>query len=304
MSHVMRPMLAENSRLTYQQKLDHIQMMLKEEHLLGAVKLDGIRGLVEDVGLLSRSLKLIPNKYTRERFHCADLYGVDGELILEADATHPDIYRRTNSAVMTIKGEPNVELFVFDHRGSPTLPFYRRLEHLEQVEHAFITHVQHVVCKTVEDVVALDDRAIEMGFEGLILRHPFGPYKANRATLREGWALKLKRFEDSEAEVIGFIEQMHNGNEAETNELGLTKRSKKSENLIPAGTLGALVCRDIKEGWEFEIGTGFTMAEAQEIWEHREQWYGQIITYRFMRHGMKDKPRHPSYKGKRSTDDL
>ena len=45
--------------------------------------------------------------------------------------------------------------------------------------------------------------------------------------MREGYLLKVKRFVDGEALVIGVTEPMHNANEAKTNELGRTARSHK-----------------------------------------------------------------------------
>ena len=78
--------------------------------------------------------------------------------------------------------------------------------------------------------------------------------------------LKVKRFEDGEAGILAVEEQMHNGNEATTNELGRTQRSSHKENKVPMGTLGALVCKDVETGIQFNIGTGFTDEVRQQLW--------------------------------------
>ena len=53
-----------------------------------------------------------------------------------------------------------------------------------------------------------------------MMRNPIAPYKQGRGTFREGIIYKLKRFEDSEAVIIGFVEQMTNQNVLEKDELG------------------------------------------------------------------------------------
>ena len=45
-------------------------------------------------------------------------------------------------------------------------------------------------------------------------RHRHGLYKLGRSTFIEQGLIKLKRFEDGEAEIIGFKEKMLNQNEA------------------------------------------------------------------------------------------
>ena len=38
-----------------------------------------------------------------------------------------------------------------------------------------------------------EQRYLAQGYEGVMLRHPAGPYKPGRSTAREAWLLKLKR---------------------------------------------------------------------------------------------------------------
>src|ERR1019366_8796365 len=111
-----------------------------------------------------------------------------------------------------------------------------------------------------------------------------GPYKMGRSTEREGYLLKIKRFEDGEAEVIGFEERMHNGNESTTNALGRTERSSHQENLIGRGDLGALIVVGVNgtyKGVEFKIGTGFNDAERGVIWQYRAAHIGRITKYKY-----------------------
>lgn len=265
--------------------------------VLASPKLDGVRAIIRDGVVLSRSLKPIPNRHVQMMFGRHELEGLDGELIL-GDPTHPEAYRRTVSAVMSIEGDPDVDFHVFDRwdRDYPynevtlsyglTIPvFSKPIHNMEELE---------------EYEVALLDK----GYEGVILRDPQSPYKFGRSTTKEGYLLKLKRFADSEAETIGFEELMHNHNEATINETGHHERSTKQDGLLPADTLGALIVRDIHSGVEFKIGTGFTAAERQKLWNLRATLRGALVKYLYFPTGSKEKPRFPSFQGFRHRIDL
>ena len=51
-----------------------------------------------------------------------------------------------------------------------------------------------------------------------MLRDPSSLYKQGRHTLKSQALMKLKKFYDDEAKVIGFEEKMHNNNEQEKDE--------------------------------------------------------------------------------------
>jgi DNA ligase-1 len=262
-------------------------------------KLDGVRGLVIDGKLRSRSLKMFPNHHVQVRYSRPKLDGLDGELIL-GSPTAPDVYRVTNAACARIEGEPDVVFYAFDlhdHDG----PFEERYEALVDTVAGSrdVQLVPHVLVKNADDLLEAEQKIVAAGYEGLILRSPSGPYKYGRSTSREGWMLKLKRFLDSEAEIIGIEEEMHNGNAAKTNALGRTERSSHKANLVGKGTMGALLVRDLKTGVEFSIGTGFTAADRAAEWP-----LGKIVKYKYFPVGVKDKPRHPVYLGGREAWDM
>lgn len=64
------------------------------------------------------------------------------------------------------------------------------------------------------ELAAYKEKCLSEGYEGVMVRDPAGPYKCGRSTVREGWLLKIKRFEDGEAEVLETYEGMSNYNEA------------------------------------------------------------------------------------------
>lgn len=265
--------------------------------VLASPKLDGVRAIIRDGVVLSRSLKPIPNRHVQLMFGRPELEGLDGELIL-GDPTHPEAYRRTVSAIMSIEGDPDVDFHVFD-RWNRDYP-YNEVALSYGLTIPVCSKLIHNMEKLEEYEVALLDK----GYEGVMLRDPQSPYKFGRSTAKEGYLLKLKRFADSEAEIIDFEELMHNQNEVTINETGHTERSTKQDGLLPAGTLGALVVRDIHSGVKFKIGTGFTAAERQKFWNLRATLRGALVKYQYFPTGSKEKPRFPSFQGFRHRIDL
>lgn len=282
-------------------------------------KLDGIRCYIKDGVALSRSNKPLPNKHLQNIVAGwkGKLDGLDGELIV-GDPTADDVYRKTNSAVMSIEGEPEFVFFVFDDINNSHLPYSERISLLKERTDNLVASrmlevgsgsrlvellVQFEV--TNEEYLAeVEQSALKDGFEGLILRSPNAQYKQGRSTMKgDQGVMKLKRFLDAEAKVLGFEEQMFNGNEAKTNELGHTSRSSCKENLVPKGTLGALVCVT-EDGVGFKIGTGFDDETKQHIWDNQDQFLGQTVKYKFFPVGIKEAPRHPVFLGWRSELDM
>jgi len=270
-------------------------------------KLDGIRCMIQNGVALSRSLKPIRNEYIQNILGGMELFnGLDGELIV-GDPTAHDVYRTTTSNVMRSTGMPDFIFWIFDLFDSSYTYSSRQYE----IYHIDPTGVQpHIkILKSVsvfnmKELQAYEQYCLNLGYEGVILRDPNSMYKHGRSTAKEGGLLKVKRFEDGEAGVLAVEEQMHNGNEATTNELGRTQRSSHKENKVPMGTLGALVCKDSVTGIQFNIGTGFTDEVRQQLWWSRDRLIGQTIKYKSFKIGVKDAPRHPVFLGMRDADDM
>jgi DNA ligase-1 len=151
-----------------------------------------------------------------------------------------------------------------------------------------------------------EEWALLLGYEGVMLRDPNGPYKQGRSSTKEGILLKLKRYEDAECVITGFEELEHNGNEAKKDALGHTKRSSHQENQVGGDTLGALVVKGLTafEGIEFKIGTGFDFNTRKDIWNERDLLKGEIVKFKYFAIGVKDAPRHPVFIGFRDASDL
>jgi DNA ligase-1 len=221
---------------------------------------------------------------------------------------------------MSRDGRPDVNYHVFDRHDLNAITWEARYQSLRDHSPGVLV-VPHIFIHNLYDIEEYEHLHLAQGYEGVMLRDPNGPYKNGRSTAKEGWLLKVKRFEDSEALVLGMEEKMHNGNEATVGELGQTKRTSHQGNLLPTDTMGALIVRDIKTGVEFNIGTGFTDEERTWWWKffsnqtkdfkmNNGAWCKmtmypcEVVKYKYFAQGSKDKPRFPAYLGLRHKEDM
>tara|TARA_R110000803_G_scaffold149977_2_gene215417 strand:+ start:524 stop:1429 length:906 start_codon:yes stop_codon:yes gene_type:complete len=299
----VKPMLAASA--TDEQIRDLFKQF---RSMYASPKLDGIRCIIQDGVALSRSLKPIKNDYVQTTLTSNSLFdGLDGELIV-GEPTDPHVYTNTTKGIMRKEGTPDFMFYVFDN----VCPHHIYRDRLQSIQDAtriesfnpHMTNLEAVRISNLGELRTYEEACLSAGFEGVILRDPNASYKNGRATANQGQLIKVKRFSDSEAMIIGFEERMHNANEATTNELGRTQRSSHQENKVPMGTLGALICTDLDTGVQFNIGTGFSDQLRQDIWNEREKEMGRLVKYKSFKIGVKDAPRHPVFLGFRDPYDM
>jgi DNA ligase-1 len=271
-------------------------------------KIDGIRFLMVDGVAVSRSFKPIRNEYVQRILSKTLPDGIDGELTCGTN------FQDSTSGIMTIKGEPDFHVWIFDYveSGPETiLPYEERMCQLEELEalgefvalKGLYTILYPCPVNDIEDVQKLTDEWTENGYEGVMLRDPFGTYKFGRSSVKEGIILKVKKFMDAEGIVVDFKEKMSNQNEATRNELGYTERKGGRGGMVPAGTLGAVKLM-LHTGQTVWCGSGFNDELRKEIWENQETYKDQFVKFKYMEHGVKDLPRHPIFLGFRDIDDM
>lgn len=277
-------------------------------------KLDGIRALKVNGNLVSRKFKPIPNNHIRKFFESILPDGVDGELILKNGKPCGAEFNKTSSAVMSEDGFPEVVYHVFDYvNGDLKVPYMKRMnllaiafQNIIPLYGGLVKLILPTKINNLPELLAYESAALSLGYEGIMLRSENGPYKEGRSSEREGYLLKLKRFEDGEAVIEGFEEQMSNQNTLEKDAFGHAKRSSHQAGKVPKNTLGKLEVRDCKDNTSFKVGTGIGLNDAlrKEIWMNKEKYLGKIIKYKFQVCGMVDKPRIPIFLGFRSEDDM
>lgn len=290
---ITRPLLAET--------LEDVSLL--RFPVIVTPKLDGIRVLKVNGKAVTRKFKDLPNRFVRKQLETILPDGIDGEVM--SSGSFQDI----QSKIMSFDGEPDFTFHAFDYvQDSLDVSYENRLKSLENwyssIADSRIKLVPSVLIENQEELLKIEEKYLSMGYEGVMIRCPKGRYKCGRSTLREQILLKLKRFKDDEAEVIGFEERFKNTNEKEKDELGLSKRSSKKDGLVASDTLGALVVKNIKTGQVFNIGSGFDDDLRKEIWTNKEKYLNKIIKYKYQELGMLDLPRFPVFIGFRSELDL
>ena len=274
--------------------------------LFASPKYDGIRALVINGKVYSRTLKLIRQPEVQRLY--SNLEGMDGELIF-GNPTDPLIYNKSNSYVMTSYSLPpaSLKFFVFDMWNMST-PFYHRYqEYSDKISTMMgrqIESVPQFLIHNEKQLLQYEEATLIQGYEGIMLRSPDGIYKNGRSTFREGYLIKVKRFEDGEAKILDFEELNINNNEAVKDALGYQKRSSSLEGKIGGDTLGALIVQDTITQQVFGIGSGFSDSLRKYIWNHRSQLTNTIVKYKHFPYGKLEKPRQPIFLGFRDPIDI
>jgi len=278
-------------------------------------KIDGVRAINPFGTLLTRTLALMPNVHTRERFSTQACMGMDGELAAGLE-TDEDLCRKTTSAAMTKEGSPEVVWHVFDlcvdsvsdlsyQERYNMLSKWVELQHLKGLS-LDIQVVGYRVVHNKEEFEAAEQEFLAAGYEGIIQRDPSAKCKRGRATEREASFGRRKPYEDTEGLLLEVLEAQENLNEATVDAQGLTKRSSHQENKVGKGMAGPLIVRRLDTGEVVRIGPGkLTHAERIELWENREQAVNvKIAKFRHMAYGVKDAPRQARFLSWRSEHDI
>ena len=290
-------------------------------------KVDGVRGLNMGHGLTARSLKKHANIHTTNFFSMAAFVGFDGELAAEHE-THPALCRLTTSAVSTITGQPWLKWHLFDYLVPETrgltytarhLALTNRVQEIQEKHPEIAQHIRvipYVIVHSLAELLHWDAVWLKMGYEGTIIRKPEGLHKQGRSTVREGGLLRIKRFIDAEAKVLGLTEGEANNNEAQTNELGKTFRSSHQENKVGNGMIGSMQCELIADVLHngkvlFPKGQLVTVSPGEMDHDDRARYFadqtlivGHVIKFKLFPKGTKDKPRFPVFHSIRSLNDM
>lgn len=296
MAKTLKPMLAASEPVTDFTQLNY--------PVYASPKIDGCRGMVVNGQLKSRAFKTFPNKYVDRLFSRKELSGLDGEIVI-GDPTSASA-RNETSGVLNRKSDVPVDakFYVFDNYLAKGTFEERSILVQAACEQPAVRVVEQQLIESADELSQYEVEILNLGYEGVIVRSPDGPYKYGRSTHKEGYMLKVKRFLDAEAEILEVIEEMENQNEAKRDAFGRTKRSSAGGGLVPKGRAGALRVKDLKTGVEFTVGSGFCDADREQFWKDRRSAVGRTITYKYFPHGVKDKPLLPTFVGLREKWDL
>ncbi len=299
-----KPMLAPNEKVD----LDTIQYPL-----LASYKLDGIRCIFKDGEMLSRSLKQIQNKQLHEKFQHLKDYSKEHNVILDGELYAHDLtFQEITRYVMTqdFTDKKSIKKFGKVLEIPSTLQFHCFDMIIEENYNETFTsrayNVNNLDLKDLkvvlqfgvfkkDNVEELMERALEDGYEGLILKSKEGRYKTGRGTIKEGLIYKVKPYRTLDAEIKGIVQatKVDPNAEKKINELGRSVTSKKKGDRI----LIEKACDFVVdyEGLDLKVVIALTDIEKEEIWKNKESYIGRIIEYKGMLVGSKDLPRHPVF---------
>lgn len=178
----MKPMLA----------VDHDPAKLRFP-VLASPKLDGLRCVIKDGRVLSRTLKDIPSQHVQRVLKDPVYNGLDGELIV-GSPTAPDVFANTTSNVMAISKTFDFTYYVFDFWNNNG-PYQYRVDILSSMmESLYESKDPSVGCIKIlpqklisgpQELAMYEAEQIAAGYEGVILRDPQGRYKFGRSTVNE-----------------------------------------------------------------------------------------------------------------------
>ena len=272
--------------------------------LYASFKLDGIRSPITNGVAISRKLLPLPNAYYQSWIHehRVQLEGIDCEVI-SGPPTGEGVFHRTQSAIMSADGTPDFKIYVFEAfavgmtlnattRYTALQGWYAGLS--DTLQQRAVLLEQRLIHNIVE-LQAYMDLAMDLGYEGLILKDPDGQYKCGRSTINEGLLLKWKLFVDDECVVLSVTQGKHNTNAKVKDALGHAKRSTAKAGMVLGNWAGGFKVFHPKFG-TFDISTGnLTAPECAQIWQDRAQWPGRTVVFKYQPYGVIGLPRFPGF---------
>lgn len=157
---------------------------------------------------------------------------------------------------------------VFDAPHLEKEPFEKRMkavsDYFDKVKCDYVKVVAQEKCKGQDHIDKELKRIIALGGEGLMIRQPGSKYERTRSKT----LLKIKKFHDAEAIVIGYEPSKSN-----------------------PGLTGALWVK-MANGKKFKVGSGLTNKDRRSPPKK-----GTIITYKFQEYSNSGTPRFPTYVG-------
>lgn len=272
-------------------------------------KYDGVRCKFHEGRPYSRSGKEFPNVALREALvkTYADSpwrgLDLDGEIMLWNPATNwwaP--FNSVQSWVMTKMsvmdaGTATMWRYVIFDAMLPRTVYHSRWQRIVGASEGHSYMNRFLLAPTDWTAMALVEgvcnKYIALGYEGAVVRNPYGNYKNGRATYAQHNIYKWVEWLRAEARVVGWEELQHN----------LDTSTSRIDNMLASDMLGALVVESEKFG-RFNIGTGFTEAQRRSFWVERASLTGRVVTFKYRPGHVKIAPCPAVFVGFRSAVDM
>lgn len=205
--------------LAYPLELSKLEKWIKQDgYVICQPKFNGDRGRIlldENVTMLSSeaidrkfALPHIAEEVSRLKgcFHMDGIYELDGEFYCHG-MEHEDIHSRCSRTRDLHPDHKSIKFYVFDHIVTG-IPQSRRLDDLQPIFSKI--HMEHLVlCRwaltsSVETTLAWYDEFIYAGFEGIIIRRHWAPYRA----MYRNYMMKFKPSRSDIYTIVGLKEEI------------------------------------------------------------------------------------------------
>ena len=292
-------------------------------------KVDGVHAINRNGVVLARTLKEFGNTHIQTLFGDKRLHGFCGELIVGDNQAADDLCRNTTSAVNSFDGTPDYTWVLFDYCPNDQVAEMRynvRMltglvtaeKHGVDFRNLKVKVIHSKTVKNMEELLEFEQKMLEQGYEGIIIRDPNEPYKYSRCGKTHMGCWRVKRMIEEEIIVEKIVEGSQNNNEAVTNELGRSERSTHAENMTPNAMVGAMVGTLVKDvydpvtgdlllakGLEIKVSAGkMTEDERKFYFANPSKLIGQQVKFKMFPKGVKDKPRFPVFVAIRPKEDV
>jgi ATP-dependent DNA ligase len=178
---------------------------------------------------------------------------LDGELY-NHNLNHESIHGIVSRTVNLHEDYSRAEYHIFDivNSDAQVSRLYKLASSsLEELTTIKVVPYEIVPC-TVEAVFSSFRIYVDQGYEGIVVRHPASYYVRKRSIM----IMKFKPKKMDYYKIVGSIE-----------EISITGN--------PKNALGALIVES--EGQQFNVGTGFTRDQREDLWRKREELPGLYV---------------------------
>lgn len=234
------------------------------------VMLSSEQHLISSTPHIMEELIWLKKRLTSEGISYLEL---DGELY-NPDLSFDEITSITSRTVSLSTEHDLITLQLFDLVNEDNQ--MARMRQLYDLLHGYsletIDHVPSTACHGEDEILRALERYLDLGFEGIIIRNPWGHYERKRSMN----IMKFKPRKSDIYQIIGFVQE----------------RSKTGE-LRPR--LGAWICRAPDNGSTFNVGSGMTQEQRRVFWENRDLFIGQFLMVKYQSLTTKRVPRFPIF---------
>ena len=176
-------------------------------------------------------------------------YELDGELYCHG-MDFSDIHSRVSRTVNLHEDFKDISLYIFDLVANfNQMLRLGRLVSLDLKPPLIVVPIE--VANSLDEIMKIYDKFLEMGYEGIVVRHLAAPYIRKRSI----YMMKFKPKKDDYYEIVGFLEEY----------------TIKGD---PKGVLGRLICRG-NDGTNFPVYSGFSDDMRYNLWQERDTLIGK-----------------------------